>query len=216
MSIRSKLAGKKTRTGATFTGRKAGLRYRLATKIEGKIRAKLGLPEARCGGLTIKDELKARAKAKAAGCADGSCNGAATVNAVGIPMVLVFAGLCLYALLTAGCASQPSRAQTMTIRDNHINVYLARAVPAPAQPADSNAAPAGAVAGDVFCQAMMIETGGNEANVQDASQEQALNLPLGDTAVSALGEFLGAAISGGAKALVKKDDEPAAAPAATP
>jgi hypothetical protein len=40
-----------------------------------------------------------------------------------------------------------------------------------------------------------------------------LNLPMGDTAVSALGELIGAAITGGVKAATKEDDPK---PATTP
>ena len=53
----------------------------------------------------------------------------------------------------------------------------------------------------------MIETGGNESNAQTASTDNALNLPMGDTAVSTLGELIGAAITGGVKAAAK-DEEP--------
>ena len=209
---KSKLAARKTVGGHTFTGRKAGLRAKLQTKVETKIRQKFGLPAARCGGLTIKDELKARARAKAQA---AGRSGVAAVNLVGGLVVAGFIGLCLFALLAGGCASQPSRAQTMIVRENTINVYLARGMDGMDKMDATSGVPAGAVAGDVLCQAMMIETGGDESNVQDAAHSQQLNLPMGDTAVGALGELVGSAITGALRA-TKKDAEPAAPPAVTP
>jgi hypothetical protein len=114
--------------------------------------------------------------------------------------------IALALVMASGCATQPSRSQTMTIENNIINVYVQPKVP-DALCYASNAVPSGVAGGDTLCQAMMIETGGNEANVQEASHSPQLNLPVGDTAVSALGELLGAAIAGGTKALTKDDEK---------
>ncbi|WP_397405191.1 hypothetical protein [Phenylobacterium sp.] len=70
----------------------------------------------------------------------------------------------------------------------------------------TNAVPSGVAGGDTLCQAMMIETGGNESNPQTASADTALNLPMGDTAVSALGELIGSSISGVLKTTGKGED----------
>jgi len=207
MSIRSKLAGMKARAGGRkvgllqkLTGHKGGLAGKLAGnkgKLAGKLAAKFGKP---------KVDLCAP---KGGGCAGGSCNaGYTTADFVGaLAAAALLAMIALALAMASGCATQPSRAQTMTIRDNVINVFVQPRLPALAV-CDTNAVPSGVAGGDTLCQAMMIETGGNEANVQEASHSPQLNLPVGDTAVSALGELIGAAIAGGTKALTK-DEEPA-------
>lgn len=199
-----KIGAKKTATGATFVNRKTSLGVRLAGSVQAKMRQKLGLPAATCGGKSIANELKDRIKSGgSAGCVDQS--------QLSIATAAMFIGLITLLWLCQGCATQPSRSQTMTIRDTVINVYVSRQpMPVIGPVADTNAPPYAVAGGDTLCQAMMIETGGDEANSQDASQRQALTLPMGDTAISALGELLGSAITGGVKAATKKDDEDAA------
>jgi len=78
-------------------------------------------------------------------------------------------------------------------------VFVSPRLPAVAV-SETNAAPAGVVGGDVLAQNMMIENSGTETQSPTASADSALNLPVGDTAVSALGELIGASISGAFKA----------------
>ena len=197
-------------------------------KLVKKLLAARTAMKARKGGLASKmtgrkGDLAGKLKAKFAQkfCEGGSCapksicgpkGGFTRIDAVGIPMTVALIAMALAMLLGAGCATQPSRSQTMTIEGNIINVYVQPAVPNALCYA-SNAVPSGVAGGDTLCQAMMIETGGSEANVQEASHSPQLNLPVGDTAVSALGELIGAAIAGGTKALTKDDEkEPTTTP----
>jgi len=180
MSIRSKLAGK----GCALRGRKTTMKSSLKNKaayIKAKLRNKFLKPEPpnpRSGGWQ-------------------------TIDTIGTTAMVGLLVLILVAALGGGCAMQPSRSQTMKITDTTINIYVYRAPGT----ADTNAVADAATGGDTLCQQMMIETGGNEANAQTASTDNALNLPMGDTAVSALGELIGAAITGGVKAAVKPDEE---------
>jgi hypothetical protein len=188
MNIRSKLNGK----GCALRGRKTTMKSSLKNKaayIKAKLRNKFLKPEP-----------------------PNPRSGVAAIDYIGIGSGLALLVLALLLFLSQGCALQPSRSQTMKICDNTINVFVMPRIPG-ADISETNALPAGVSGGDVLCQAMMIETGGNEANAQTASTDNALNLPMGDTAVSALGELIGAAITGGVKAAVKEDDPK---PATTP
>lgn len=199
MSIKSKLSGLKgklrgkfkgtpTRSGATFKPGKVGK----FQKLQGKLQQKFGKNTGTC--------------APACGPDDPACNAGFTrVDFIGVLGAAMFVVFCVALALTYGCATQPSRSQTMTVENNTINVYvLPPAVPGAL--CYSNNLPLGVTGGDILCQAMMIETGGNEANVAEASHSPQLNLPVGDTAVSALGELIGAAIAGGTKALTKEEE----------
>ena len=183
MSIRSKMAGK----GCALRSRKTTMKSSLkneAAYLKAKIKTKFLKPEP-----------------------PNPRSGAAAINALAGSTFMILLAMILMSAFASGCAMQPSRAQTMTIKDNTINVYLLPPAVPGALCYSSNAVPAGVAGGDVLCQAMMIETGGNESNAQTASADPALNLPVGDTAVSALGELIGAAITGGVKAATK-DEEP--------
>ncbi len=105
--------------------------------------------------------------------------------------------------LSFGCSMQPSRSQTQKIKFQTLNVFLApdHQLPAP------DAVPR--CAGDFLTLNMMIETAGNESNAQEASITPSLNLPFGDTAMSALGELIGSAIVGAGKAAETKKEEAA-------
>jgi hypothetical protein len=109
---------------------------------------------------------------------------------------------CIGAML-AGCSMQPSRSQTMKVRFETLNVFLA---PDYHLPASEDVPRYG---GDFLAQVMMIETAGNESNAQEASITPSLNLPIGDTAMSALGELIGSAIVGAGKAAEAKKEEAA-------
>jgi hypothetical protein len=100
--------------------------------------------------------------------------------------------------LSFGCSMQPSRSQTQKIKFQTLNVFLApdHQLPAP------DAVPR--CAGDFLTLNMMIETAGNESNAQEASVTPTLNLPVGDTGVSALGQMLGGAVVGGIEAAKEK------------
>jgi len=190
MSIRTKLAGK----GCALKGRKAtigsGIRNN-AAYLKAKLKNKFMRPGKPCAR-----------------------SGAAALNVIGAIGLASF--LVLGMLLAFGCATQPSRSQTMTIRDCTLNIFIAKPTAPECGPlADTNAPPYSVAGGDTLCQQMMIETGGNEANVAEASHSPQLNLPMGDTAVSALGELIGAAITGGVKAATK-DEEPKPVTTPTP
>jgi hypothetical protein len=167
-----------------LAGKLAGLKCRVAGKCGAKRT-----------GVAAKLAAKFRAKRRKGppACGDGACSAGPVC---GIILVCLMIG--------AGCATQPSRSQTMTIENNTINVFVSPRLPAVAV-SETNAVPAGVAGGDTLCQAMMIETGGNESNPQTASADTALNLPMGDTAVSALGELIGASISGAFKTAGKSD-----------
>jgi hypothetical protein len=167
-----------------LAGKLAGLKCRVAGKCGAKRT-----------GVAAKLAAKFRAKRRKGqpACGDGACSAGPVC---GIILVCLMIG--------AGCATQPSRSQTMTIENNTINVFVSPRLPAVAV-GETNAVPAGVAGGDTLCQAMMIETGGNESNPQTASADTSLNLPMGDTAVSALGELIGASISGAFKTAGKSD-----------
>jgi hypothetical protein len=167
-----------------LAGKLAGVKCRVAGKCGAK----------RTG---VAARLAAKFRAKR-GKGDPTCGGGACSAGPVCGIILV----CL--MIGAGCATQPSRSQTMTIENNTINVFVSPRLPAVAV-GETNAVPAGVAGGDTLCQAMMIETGGNESNPQTASADTALNLPMGDTAVSALGELIGASISGAFKTAGKTD-----------
>jgi hypothetical protein len=175
MKARTILAGKLAGLKCRVAGKCGAKRTGVAAKLAAKFRAKRGKGAPTCGG------------------GDGACSAGPVC---GIILVCLMIG--------AGCATQPSRSQTMTIEKNTINVFVSPRLPAVAV-GETNAVPAGVAGGDTLCQAMMIETGGNESNPQTASADTALNLPMGDTAVSALGELIGASISGAFKTAGKSD-----------
>jgi hypothetical protein len=177
-ALMTKLAGVKCRVSGKCGAKRVGV----AAKLAAKFRAKRGQGEPTCGG---GDDSGG----------DGAC------SAGGVCGVIL---LCL--MLGAGCAMQPSRSQTMSLEGNTINVYVSPRLPAFAVVDPTNAVPSGVAGGDTLCQAMMIETGGNESNPQTASADTALNLPMGDTAVSALGELIGSSISGVLKTTGKGED----------
>lgn len=214
MGLLQKLTTSKTVKGYKFQNKKVGIIGKMQGRLEAKIRRKMGMPAAQCGGATIKDIIKSRAKARrssagACGPNDSACNaGVARVDCIGIGALVTLIVLAA-AVLLSGCATQPSRSQTQIVRDNVINVFVSPRLSAVAV-CDTNVVPSGAAGGDVLCQAMMIETGGSESNNQNASTDPALNLPVGDTAVSALGELIGSAITGGVKAATKTEDQPVA------
>jgi hypothetical protein len=203
--MKARAGGRKVGLLQKLTGHKGGLAAKLAGnrgKLAGKLAAKFGKP---------KVDLCAP---KGGGCAGGSCNaGYTTADFVGaLAAAALLAMIALALAMASGCATQPSRAQTMTIRDNVINVFVQPRLPGVAV-CDTNAVPSGVAGGDTLCQAMMIETGGSESNNQNASTDPALTLPVGDTAISAIGEMIGAAVAGGAKALTKTDEkEPTTTP----
>lgn len=173
----SRLKARVERLERRFAAKAAAKKASVQAKLTGKFRDKRCKREPGCGG----DE--------------GS----------GAPRTRIQVGLMLAALaIGGGCATQPSRSQSMVIEGNTINVFISPRLPAVAV-GETNAVPTGVAGGDVLCQAMMIETGGNESNPQTASADTALNLPMGDTAVSALGELIGASITGAFKTAGKTD-----------
>jgi hypothetical protein len=181
------------------TGKCGARKVGLVQKLTGKWQQKRGKNTGTCqpGG----------------GCADGDpacqADGPCRYKGAGVALaVLLGAGLML---VTSGCATQPSRSQNMVVRDNTINVFVSPRLPAPVDV--TNAVPAGVAGGDVLAQNMMIENSGTETQSPAASADSALNLPVGDTAVSALGELIGASITGALKSTTPKDAG-AAAPTA--
>lgn len=177
--------------GRAWVMRKHALQARLG-RIKQRLAGKCGAKKA---GVAAKLEAKFRAKRRKGdpACGDGACTAGPVCG-----MVLV----CL--MIGAGCATQPSRSQNMVVRDNTINVFVSPRLPAVAV-GETNAVPAGVAGGDVLAQNMMIENSGTETQSPTASADSALNLPVGDTAVSALGELIGASISGAFKTAGKTD-----------
>jgi hypothetical protein len=176
MKARTILAGKLAGLKCRVVGKCGAKRTGVAAKLAAKFRAKRRKGEPTCGGDS-----------------DGACSAGPVC---GIILVCLMIG--------AGCATQPSRSQNMVVRDNTINVFVSPRLPAVAV-GETNAVPAGAVGGDVLAQNMMIENSGTETQSPTASADSALNLPVGDTAVSALGELIGASISGAFKTAGKTD-----------
>ena len=107
----------------------------------------------------------------------------------------------LSAILIAGCATQPSRSQTQNISRN--TFYLC-CVPAGTNTLDLAGIPA--AMGDIFSQAMMIEQSGGtgETNTPQFDISPQTTIPLGDSALGALGTLTGQAAEGAARGLTTK------------
>ena len=137
--------------------------------------------------------------------------------------------------VSAGCASQPSRAQNASIKADTISIVDGRAqalasliayiasnnVPAETALALLESYKSASASGDfsLITQAMAIETGGNEANTQTSTPTTTtpIDLSYGGGAVNGVDSLLGAAanrISGKGSALKKQAGaKPAADPA---
>jgi hypothetical protein len=110
-------------------------------------------------------------------------------------------------MLAAGCATQPSRAQTQTFKGNTFYVMV------PAGNVSNAVAQAKSQVGDLFCQNMMIETGGDESNTQTSrpSVDVPVDVSWGGGAAGAAGAAASLANKAAAALGGSKTTTPAAA-----